>query len=500
MKNRMDCVKPLLRLASTLLISACVVVLVVLVSMSVERRVASADSTDNPSVPLASAQPTPSCAPTPPNMIAWLPGDNHANDLAGSFNGTLQNGATYAPGKVLQAFRFDGVNDYVDLGTSSALAPPVLTVDFWMNPQGTPALVSHPVSRWGHSTQIPDSWQFGYQPNNKIYFTTRNVAGTQVTIGSTSVLPLGQWSHVAATYDGSSVKLYINGVQEAVASFSGVVRHNTSTTAIGCKITGGVCNYPFKGLVDEVEIFDRALTPSEIKAIFAAGGAGKCKTTSSCIAPPCGMVGWWPGDAHPNSLVGSGLNGTLHNGATYAPGKVAQAFDFDGVNDYVDLGTSPLLAPNEITVDYWIYARATNSPVAHPVARLGHTGTPLLDSWEFGFGTDQRMNFYLFSTTPSVGGVYSTTVLALNQWYHVAGTYDGSTVKIYINGQLEATAPFTGALRNNPSTTAIGCKVLSGTCIYPFNGMVDELEIFNRALSQTEINAIYHADRRGKCK
>jgi hypothetical protein len=431
-------------------------------------------------------------------MVAWWTGDGQPNDLAGSFHGTPQNGASYAPGKVAQAFRFDGVDDYVDMGASPALAPPALTVDFWMNPHAAPPPVSHPVSRWGHSTPVPDSWQFGYMPNNKIYFTTRNVAGTQVTISSTSVLPLNQWRHVAATYDGGTVRLYINGALEASAPHSGPVRHNPSTTAVGCKITGGACNYPFRGLVDEVEIFDRALTQGEIKALYAAGGAGKCKPVS-CVRPPCGMAGWWPGDGNANDLV-AGLNGTPVNGASYAPGKVAQAFVFDGVDDYVDLGASPALAPNEITVDYWVYARATASPVMHPVARLGHIGTPLLDSWEFGFQTNQRMNFYVFSTTPAVGGVTSTTVLALNQWYHVAGTYDGSTVKIYVNGQLEAAAPFTGSLRNNPSTTAVGCKALAGLCIYPFKGMVDELEIFNRALSQAEINAIYHADRRGKCK
>jgi hypothetical protein len=497
MKNRMNHHDSQFRLVPTLFLAGLIAVAALWASGVL--RDAYAVPAARPSLSAPLPQPTPACAPTPPNMIAWLPGDNHPNDLAGSFNGTLQNGATYAPGKVLQAFRFDGVDDYVDLGTSSALAPPVLTVDFWVNPQGTPTLVSHPVSRWGHSTPIPDSWQFGYQPNNKIYFTTRNVAGAQVTISSTSVLPLNQWSHVAATYDGNAVKLYINGVQEAVASFSGVVRHNASTTAIGCKITGGVCNYPFKGLVDEVEIYDRALTPSEVKAIYAAGSAGKCKVTSTCLAPPCGMVGWWPGDNNPNSLVGSGLNGTLQNGATYAPGKVAQAFDLDGVNDYIDLGTSPLLAPNEITVDYWVNSRAPQATGAHPVARAGYNNPPL-DSWEFGFRADQRLVFYLFTTTPAVGGVTSTTVIAPNQWYHVAGTYDGSTVKIYINGQLESTAAFTGALRNNPSTTAIGCQVLGGVCTYPFNGMVDELEIFNRALSQSEINAIYHADRRGKCK
>ena len=71
------------------------------------------------------------CTPPPPNMVSWWPGDGNANDIQGSNNGTLLNGATFPTGEVGQAFSFDGTNDFVDVPTSNGLPTSTWTIDFW---------------------------------------------------------------------------------------------------------------------------------------------------------------------------------------------------------------------------------------------------------------------------------------------------------------------------------------------------------------------------------
>ena len=111
----------------------------------------------------------------------------------------------------------------------------------------------------------------------------------------------------------------------------------------------------FHGLIDEVELFDRALSAAEIRAIFDAGSAGKRKPAG--IAPPAGMVSWWPGDDNASDIL-DGNHGTLLGNTGFTSGNVAQAFTFGGSFDAVSFGDvldSVFVGPNKkFTIDAWI--------------------------------------------------------------------------------------------------------------------------------------------------
>jgi len=81
---------------------------------------------------------------------------------------------------------------------------------------------------------------------------------------------------------------------------------------------GGTLQHAYKGILDEVAIFNRALSSNEIASIYAAGSAGICKPSIPCVPPPSDSVGWWTGDGSANDVVGAN-NGSLQNGATFAP-------------------------------------------------------------------------------------------------------------------------------------------------------------------------------------
>jgi len=103
----------------------------------------------------------------------------------------------------------------------------------------------------------------------------------------------------------------------------------------------GSGNTFFNGLIDEVEVFNRALSTIEIQDINNAGFAGKCKL---CLAPPANMVGWWTGDANTRDDSGNGNNGT--NSGAYGFGKVGQAFSFDGS------GAAVTVPDSQFTLDH----------------------------------------------------------------------------------------------------------------------------------------------------
>ena len=217
----------------------------------------------------------PTCVPPPPNMVSWWPGDGNADDIVGSNNGTLHNGATFAPGMVDQAFSFDGIDDYVqatDAGLPFGAA--ARTLDFWMLPMVN---AREPVI-------------YGNFIRNDAFYVI--VIGTNACIGqwgggdacgSTNVTD-GNWHQVALTYDGgSSAVLYVDGALEASTSKT-YTTTQTGRIYIGSTVEGG--GEHFHGLVDEVEIFSRALSQTEIQAIVNAGSAGKCKGTSTPTPTP----------------------------------------------------------------------------------------------------------------------------------------------------------------------------------------------------------------------
>src|SRR5207253_559801 len=117
------------------------------------------------------------------------------------------------------------------------------------------------------------------------------------------VPPQNTWTHVALTYDGSLVTVYANGVALATATKTGTISDSGAPFGIGGR-SGGLL---FSGLIDEVEVFNRALSPNEIVNIYLADSAGKCRT---CTTAPSNMVGWWPGDGNTKDIQG-GNNGQL---------------------------------------------------------------------------------------------------------------------------------------------------------------------------------------------
>ena len=218
---------------------------------------------------------------------------------------------------------------------------------------------------------------------------------------------------------------------------------------------------------------------------------------ADAVSPPAGLVGWWPGDGFALDISGKGNNGTLQNGATYAPGKVGQAFSFDGVDDYVSVPDSSQLSPHigasgEMTVIAWVQISA------YPSRDRPFVAKGAANNWEYALyvNANGSVQFNLWNLA---GSVYyanpSGGQLNLGQWHHVAGVLKkGQFARIYLDGVLvgEQTS-FTQDTDDGTSLFHIGCR---GDGYY-FPGSVDEVALFNRALAVEEVSAMYAAGSAG---
>jgi hypothetical protein len=257
----------------------------------------------------------------------------------------------------------------------------------------------------------------------------------------------------------------------------------------------------------------RPLVPTALLLIASLLGAPTLYA-QDCVAPPDGMVGWWPGDGNADDFH-NGYNGTLHNGATFAPGKVAQAFSFDGTDDYVEIADEEAFdfdRTDAFSIDAWI--NTSSNGIVNIVSKMQDEapgqGYQLIKHQATGsaFGVDFGNRLYFFLTHSPVSGnvirIAGSTDIADGEWHHVAVTYDGSSdaagVQIYLDG-----APEEMFVTQNELTESILNDVplqISGRdgANAVFNGLIDEVELFDRVLDESEILDIFEAGDAGKCK
>jgi len=230
----------------------------------------------------------------------------------------------------------------------------------------------------------------------------------------------------------------------------------------------------------------------------------------TCVPPPAGLVGWWPGNGNATDVV-AGNNGQLAGDATFAPAVVARGFKLDGFGDYVQIPDSPALRPAQMTVEAWVRFDSLVTPI---VSTFGALGLQYIvfkkNSRVFNFegyalrkernGTMDRLAFSVADVngTGGLNVAYSTTAVVIGQFYHVVGTYDGSRVRLYVNGVLEGESPLSITVDYDTRPVFIGT---SGETVFDgkLNGIVDEASIYARALDASEIAALYASGPSGKC-
>jgi len=428
---------------------------------------------------------SPVCSAAPPGLVSWWPAEDNANDIQGGNNGTLVKGATFGPGEVGQAFVFNGGGTYVGAPASPTLdIRNALTLAAWINPSQYPASAAVIAGR-------PSSYQLNVLPNHHIRFAYPVGGSVSQWADSASEIPLNQWTHVAATFDGAMVNVYVNGALDGNGARAGPIDSMTKPFQIGgFDDPGNFVGGFFIGRIDEVELYSAALSATDIAHLFNAASAGTC----NCAPLPNGAVAWWPGNGTFNDIVG-GHTGQPYGGTGFARGEVGQAVSFlveDLSYDHVRVDPAPdLVMSNAMTMAAWIYS-VRDWP--YPQVVISKEG-----EYQFGRFPDGTIR-WAFGNDPGFNWVNTGYVVPLNTWTHVAVTFDNGAVKTYANGALVHTFAGSGAIGDaNASMNDLFIGGRQAVDLNWFKGNLDEVQIFNRALTPAEVSAIVNAGSLGIC-
>ena len=239
-------------------------------------------------------------------------------------------------------------------------------------------------------------------------------------------------------------------------------------------------------------------------ALFVSGSDALPQPTQDCIPPPPGLVNWWTGNGTADDIQGNN-DGALHNGATFGSGMVGQAFSFDGIDDYVQIAQRTFDGLEEVTVDAWVKFDVLDAPNSDAQTIISALHSGVAHYWTLLKTDASTLDLSFLSAQGNCNFTFVSQAFPfqVGRFYHIAATQADGLVTLYIDGNeiLSQVTNCTGGVRANTGTTLIGGQdpIVGSSIARPLDGMIDELEIFNRALSTFEIQALFNAGSAGKC-
>jgi len=376
---------------------------------------------------------------------------------------------------------FDGTDDRIILAPSSDFdTTSAFTISAWVNPTSL-TNYEHVYSRFSSSHT-----QFYITPSGNLTLTVDRVSFP----ASTGTVSTGSWQHIAVSWQSGTgaTAFYINGSAAGSGTNTGTLTTGTTKVTIGSKATQYGHNF-FNGLMDEVALFNSALSASNITSIYNSG----VPNDISSLSP----VGWWrmgDNDGGTGTTItdqGSGSNnGTLTNGPTFSTSVPEYVFNrnsvsFDGSDDYLLMGTSAISLDTNFTISVWF------KPTADALS-----GYDFMCGWGNAASGQSRVVQILNSNLSFeiyFSRVSGSTTLSADTWYHGAVTFSGNDVEIFLNGASDGTGTLSRNSMTSSLTFAGGTPATTAVGFSPFSGLIDEFAVFDSVLSNTEITAIYNS-------
>ncbi len=401
------------------------------------------------------------------------------SDASGNGNTGQIYGATWTTnGRFGDALSLNGTSSYVDLGTPSSLKTTgSMTWSAWVMASGIPPDDGQIVAKSDGTA----GWQLKTSPD-----TGPRTFGVAVSANasnhtqrySRTVLALNTWYYVTGVYNAvaQTLDIYVNGVQDD-GVLSGSVPASQSVPNVDATIGERSGGYYFNGVIDELRIYNRALSQAEIQ--------------NDMNTPVGGQVAAYAFNEGTGSIVsdasGNGNTGQIYGAIWTTNGRFGDALSFNGTSSYVDLGTpSSLKTTGSMTWSAWVMSSGNPPDDGQIVAQSDGT-----NGWQLKTSPDTGPR--TFGVAVSANGSnhiqrYSRTVLALNTWYYVTGVYNAvaQTLDIYVNG-VQDDGVLSGTVPASQSVPNVDATIGERSGGYYFNGVIDELRIYNRALSQAEI-------------
>lgn len=419
------------------------------------------------------------------------------SDLSGNGYTMTLHGSTAASGRTGEARLYNGSSDYAVAGLGTQ--PSSVSVSLWFNANSTAeqSLLDFqdsatPITSY-HMTVL------GIK-NNALYASYWNISNL-----TSSLLSTGRWYHAVLTYDNTThvQNLYLNGVLQSANtgtwSGPGTLYVYLAQRQQSCSFNDACGDNAtfFNGSIDDVRVYSRALTAGEVKALY--GGttrivqSSQTQTTighSIATAVSRGLVGYWTFDGgntdwRTNTTAdasGQSSAATLVGlSTTTSPvaGKTGQALRFAGSGQYVS--ATAAASATTYTVSAWIRYRGATPISAIKVALSYGSGAAGSTLW-MGYASDGTLAISNSSTD-----IKSSSLISPTSWHHVAAVVSGGTLSAYMDGVLVNTA----SMGSRAANTLLVGEYVSLIGSFSFPGSVDDVRVYSRALSASEVWQLY---------
>jgi Concanavalin A-like lectin/glucanases superfamily len=449
-------------------------------------------------------------------LVACYPFNGNATDATGNGNDGTINGATLATdrfGKANSAYSFDG-SSHITVNPDQ-FKNENYSFSLWVKLDNLPpdgdqsCFISVGAPGGDHVVSVASSYSSLFTRGFSVGSSNIGTpAGSSNWTGSPP--DLLRWYHLVYTRDKTSIKLFVDGIQIANLGPNTLTNGTSSNYQtptnfiIGSRVgANGFIQYT-SGILDDIYIYNRAITPEEVTALYQT-------TKSQTVDLKNGLVACYPFNGNAQDETKNGHNGTV-NGATLTTdrfGKTNSAYSFNG-NSFIQLAN-----PNDFKNNSFTYSTWVNIPVEP-------SSTSYLDAYSvLSIGNGQVMHFVNRPTEGLVWGFTtyndenisydinpsSTATTTLNTWHHFVITRSTTQAKIYVDGVLIVTAtstlPSTATyVSSNPAVVyqaTIGTRPDENNIQF-FNGKIDDVYIYNRPINDAEVTALYQNSKSTPCE
>lgn len=451
----------------------------------------------------------------PSNLVGHWTFDNaivhHTLDASNNGHHGLVSGAHGSTfGKAGSSLRFDGVDDFVNTGNWDVQGDQ-LTIASWIHADSFTGSFrdGRIVSKAVGDQEQDHSWMLstiavGTETRLRFRLNTNGI--TRTLIADQGDVSTQTWHHVAAVYDGASMRLFLDGQQVGQMAASGTITPAPNAPVwLGNNPVSRA--QPFHGLLDETQVYQSALTAAEIQSLSTSATGAAVVTGGAVLASPGGQStgqvspdayfayeseAYYPFDQITNAISidrSANQHHSVAHGATVAVGQTGNAVAFDGVDDYMNLGNWDVTG-NALTIATWVNADAFVGQYRDGRIISKAVGAGAQDHYwmlsTIAQGSETLLRFRLKTDGNTDTLIADSGNLSPGAWYHVAAVYDGATMRLYLNGAEVGSMPKTGPISANQDA-AVWAGNNPGSQAQPFDGRIDDMQVFESALSAFQI-------------
>ncbi|MFW5702420.1 MAG: DUF2341 domain-containing protein [Candidatus Dojkabacteria bacterium] len=403
-------------------------------------------------------------------------------------NGILQNNPSIVDECINdRCMHLDGTGQYIDINTEIGTEAP-FTYSVWVLLEGDTGNNQYIVGNGAHTDTEGGTILFDTATEEIKWVVVDNNYKGEVTAG----IEYNEWTHLLGTWDGTnttnSVKLYINGELKASGTPVNITEDpQIPSLRIGLPDNSIATQLNPEGLIDEVKLWPRALSEQEVLNEYNSVGNAVAGDSPNRLRD--GLIGWWKMDESSGTTAidssKNGNNGIYTNGLSSSSGVYGNSRDFDGSNDYIDLGSSTQLGPiSEVSVAAWVNVDSLANNMT-----IYDAGSAANGYWSFMVTTGGNLMFRADGQVT----VTSTGTIGINTWHHVAVVKENDpsgTVSFYIDGQLVGEDEIGSII--NSGTKSIGRRLDGTSQLNYFDGEMDDVRLYNKSLDQQDVLNTYN--------